>query len=105
MNYTPGPWRVIPDGGDGRFCIRDTRNHSFFVCNGGPKFWGSGGITPDVYSEYTEETLQSNANLIAAAPDLLEALVTILEQNCFEPESNIGQICETAIAKAKGIQS
>lgn len=46
--------------------------------------------------------VRANANLMAAAPDMLEALEQILREKCYEPESNIEAICSRAIAKAKG---
>jgi hypothetical protein len=55
-----------------------------------------GGYTPGIDAE----TLEREAHLIAAAPELLAALQEVL--SLCEGECAIGHICLNAIAKAKG---
>ena len=97
--HTPGPWEVRTDG------------ELFAIC--GPAKWivtvdvdEEGNIAlQDGTSEY--EVNQANANLIAAAPDLLAALERALpslckcgSRDCYETE--VHQQAVAAIAEAKG---
>ena len=96
--FTPGPWFVH----NGEDCLeRDITNHAdssalaYFVATA----WGGGD---------PEALLEANARLIAAAPDLLEALLNV--RAAFTPEAyslNIWQrtaleMARAAIAKAEG---
>ena len=58
-------------------------------------------IVADVRFDYGLDTVRANANLIAAAPDLLAALQELLEH---EPEEMVGvwYNARTAVAKATG---
>lgn len=73
--HTPGPWEVISD-------------HDW---HSGCKF-GVDGVVP-VNHTITE----ANARLIAAAPDLLKALIDFLDDPMGNPEP-----CRKAITKALG---
>lgn len=61
MSHTPGPWRVLPDEGKGYFRIRGL----------GRRYRIANVLNPNL-SEQSQSA--ANARLIAAAPDLLEAL-------------------------------
>jgi len=87
MKHTPGPWGV------------NTATDSFGWVNHAIN-WGR---------NYGEEENQANARLIAAAPELLEALIDVLEAcdglgPCDCGASSTCAICkaQAAIAKAKG---
>lgn len=60
-NHTPGPWKVLKESAPGRICIRAESGRL---------------ITWAIDLEPSGEN-QANATLIAAAPDLLETLVTL----------------------------
>lgn len=63
--HTPGPWRHYK---------RDGSGHLRFVCGPHPRACALARIEP-IPTKYLEtETIDANARLIAAAPDLLEAL-------------------------------
>lgn len=94
--YTPGPWRIEPD-------------FQGFIIVGRPK-WGA--IRCGVEGEWDVAEIdtdgeddEANAHLIAAAPELLEALEGLLDLS-----SESGEIdrrlafkdARAAIAKAKG---
>ncbi len=65
--FTPGPWRVIPaDKAQSQWIVGDRDGGSIADCEP-PGPWIS------------EETADANTRLIAAAPDLLAALIAILE--------------------------
>lgn len=70
MPHTPGPWRIIEDKGalNEAYWIGPEPFHSICEVRNGAEDEEYGG----------EETEIANARLIAAAPDLLEALLDIL---------------------------
>lgn len=67
--HTPGPWEVLPIREDARgFRVREIHHRSEFV---------SGGVHVEVHelgNRWALARLEADARLIAAAPDLLEAL-------------------------------
>lgn len=89
--HTPGPWKAVK-----------TTNTpwSIVVNHDGPLPNEHQGDLLTQISGLRWESDEANAHLIAAAPELLEALKRILE-NKFEPDK-ITCIAEAAIAKAEG---
>lgn len=86
-NHTDGPWFVTPDG------FRVTDKKTWFDQDGSRH-----GETPNIV--IFAET-KANACLIAAAPDMLEALRTIATcSNCASSRAT----ARAAIAKAEGKQ-
>lgn len=92
MSHTPGPWRVAEynsEGGDND--VIDSSNRLIAEVNE----WGNTTST------------SPNAALIAAAPELLEALGVILtlmpEHGNLPIEQAIIRKAHAAIAKAKGV--
>lgn len=93
VSHTPGPWRAAPHG----------------VIVGGPKDEYVGLIAG-------QSNWKANADLVAAAPELLEALVGLEEFSAYELEPHesmpdVGAVVDirrllaaarAAIAKAKG---
>jgi hypothetical protein len=84
--HTPGPWRVGDAG------------HTIF-----------GAPDPDRAAPAQVATLcrtvysaRANARLIAAAPEMLEALRFVQEHGAVYPEGEAGQRIRAAIAKAEG---
>ena len=98
--HTPGPWRVSRDGNI-RPASRDAKGHT----NGyAPlaKIVGDKRVT-------THENNAANARLMAAAPDLLEALKEILtcpagDYDASDDYENAVKKANSAIAKATGEQ-
>lgn len=70
--HTPGPWVIIPGGDEwssGRIATIEPRPETMVDVN----YW----IVAEVNYRRDEHT--ANANLIAAAPDLLEALENLID--------------------------
>lgn len=100
-NHTPGPWYVQYVGGyykSSSFYIRGSK------ANGEPMTWGLGCVAHIPRS--TVNPSEANAKLIAAAPELLEALKKIegssmsmyaTYSDAFEHQQDIAR---AAIAKA-----
>ncbi len=90
--HTPGPWFYVQEGSSGEFfgCgVSGTKD--------GPEFiWFDDSIEA--------ERDIANAHLIAAAPDMLEALKQLKENapDQWVPASVVHAICDAAIAKAEG---
>jgi hypothetical protein len=91
LKHTPGPWETKPT----------------LLCDAVRIFSGDIYLAAVTNSDFTLKQNQANANLIAAAPDLLEALERV--QRKFYPANQREQnrdftwhIVNKAIAKAKG---
>lgn len=112
--YTPGPWRHVDRYQDTAGDIVDKDNFSHVdVCNFSIKMdvpddehWSN---SKDYHRELATDEQKANANLIAAAPELLEALEvlsTIAECNGWLQATTGRQIAlldaKKAIAKALG---
>lgn len=92
--HTPGPW--VPKGGaNDANCIADAAGHAVATAYYRDPSWAKDGET------------EANARLIAAAPDLLEALV-VMERYHHENECAMDDdtaeclMMRAAIAKAEG---
>ena len=84
--HTPGPWRVVDSWND----------HMVESQNGEEIIWQDGPHNTPTINE-------ANARLIAAAPDLLDALVMVLDDpNALDGRPRTYEIVCAAIAKAKG---
>lgn len=107
MAHTPGPWTTLPEECDKPYIrVRGT------VLGG--RFKIANVLTPVYEGVHQREAVETRANarLIAAAPDLLEALQSIAE--CCEEDqtardyasrqTEIRGIARAAIAKATGEQ-
>jgi hypothetical protein len=105
--HTKGPWRIIPEHeAISRWIVGDESGESIADCSPAGPWWNP-------------EEADANAHLIAAAPELLEILMLILEseryksvfectcQPGFQPDCNLVFKCYHCralayIAKAKG---
>lgn len=90
--HTPGPWTL------------DDRGYKYIVSKS-----GNGYITRDVCrldgSTMAALAQEANARLIAAAPELLEALELLVDnpyRDGIESDERLRRIGRAAIAKAKG---
>jgi hypothetical protein len=99
--HTPGPWAVRDHWADeGAFEVYPTRG-------GEPKIgqWSALAEVPE-YGPNDAPEAEANARLIAAAPDLLEALELMLENldamYVVSPASSAHKKARAAIAKATG---
>lgn len=89
--HSPGPWGIkfTPDNYRHRWSI--SSSGGFSLCYGDG--WGC---------EFTEEG-DANARLIAAAPDLLEALIdSVCALECCGKDYPAAEKARAAIAKARG---
>jgi hypothetical protein len=92
--HTPAPWRV-----EGRTVYGAKSGH---IISHGVNSHGDG---PEGYVCNTSGTSEADAQLIAAAPDLLKALTLITEMDGDQParsDWDMVRIARTAIAKATG---
>lgn len=98
--YTPGPWLISDQGKPATF-VYALNPHGY------NKFWtlvqgGGNSIT----ERTTDEELEANARLIAAAPELLEACAAIVAWCDKNPPAGDALYCinqaRAAIAKAEG---
>ena len=89
--HTPGPWAV------NRLITSGNQSLGFHIT--APR---DGSVSPVCVGEDTGYgEIDANARLIAAAPDLLEALKVIVENGGIGPESMFHD-ARAAIAKAEG---
>lgn len=89
-NHTPAPWQVA-ENIFGNTC-------TYEVYTNVPTKSGMGGYTR--ICEVTPRDQKANANLIAAAPDLLEACELVLMSD----DLAVRDVVRAAIAKAKGMK-
>lgn len=106
--HTPGPWAVLPEEADKDYLrIRGTRlGCRYKVANVHmPRLWES----HDVMRDRENAESWANARLIAAAPELLEALIAITTVRCDgmdpTPINEAYEKADAAIAKATGEQT
>ena len=81
MEHTPGPWRIVGD------------EPHLYIWPTASAVLNRHNLIADVYTE-------ADARLIAAAPDLLEALKEIIAYAVFEDSYGTIPKAEAAIAKA-----
>lgn len=101
--HTPGPWTVLPEEADKDYLrIRGTRlGGRYKVANVHmPRLWESHYVLRDRANAESG----SNARLIAAAPELLEALQFVMTASG-EQLSTAFEQAQAAIAKATGEQT
>jgi hypothetical protein len=91
-NHTPGPWEIKLHPDDGYRYIS------------GPKHIGLAQVVWCMSYEERSPVCEANARLIAAAPELLEALENLLKVHEGEggTQRHAGDIARAAIEKAKG---
>lgn len=89
--HTKGPWMVAYLDPNGQ---RIVRNEFIEICT----CWHhSIGLI--------ERAMEANARLIAAAPDLLAALLAVIDHGTTYKDSTVPDLIRAAIAKATGGQS
>ncbi len=89
-NHTPGPWEMIKEiGNDGGLSCKIV----------------SGNKAVIALAKHADGNKEANARLIAAAPELLEALIDLLDDSDEYDKRPIGIVAakaRAAIAKATG---
>ena len=90
MTHTNGPWRIEWEMAHGGSAHR--------VCDS-TDMGGLSVVATVHFHDDTEDETKDNARLIAAAPDLLEALREIARNDPYR-QSSAGVIARAAIAKA-----
>lgn len=89
MAHTPGPWEKEPEAGRGAWIKGANDEWAALACGD------------------TDESARANAHLIAAAPDLLEALRVLLaylpaDEDAVDPQQHAAlRAARAAIAKAE----
>jgi hypothetical protein len=87
MSYTKGPWTVNIKPARKYSCIFAGRNTH--VC-----YLATDGLT--------DEEIEANCNLLAAAPEMLEALIAVARSTM--PLEDAIDLCSAAIAHATGAE-
>jgi hypothetical protein len=94
--HTPGPWHITSHGNDKSNYIPIYTEDGLWITEAK----GRGGIRGSMVGPNNNDEIAANAALIAAAPDMLEALQHIASLPILEITSgDIGK-CRDAIAKA-----
>jgi len=99
--HTPGPWKVIRRGPCG------PAQESFWIGYGETEWRGPGSIVQVVAEgSARKDVVEANARLIAAAPELLQALLE-LREIVLDSYGTCNQLdrANAAIAKAAGGES
>lgn len=100
--HTPGPWQVVPGVGDCLEIIHLREDGGFVtIATLHPDVSQPGNKGGFASKDERVATCVANARLIAAAPELLEALETILSSEC-AILNELREQAQSAIAKAKG---
>lgn len=108
--FTPGPWELVnggdifgPLGGDSGDGVKADDNDGWQIAEVGhyPAFVGG------EETELGAECRRANAHLVAAAPELYEALEALLEDGVWAgcdwiPSDGAKQKAEQALSKARG---
>lgn len=84
--HTPGPWMVLPSVDRGQFCILTEHGNRIDIA----VTYGSSAVPRE-----------ANAKLIAAAPELLEALIAVRDR---KHTPDLWEMVNAAITKATGAQ-
>ena len=102
MKHTPGPWNVHHHA--------HLQNEQWLsVLHGAWDITHNYADRPEVvadakYSAMTDEENLANAHLIAAAPDMLEALENLIKANWPDAIDEAFEQAKSAISKAKGVE-
>jgi hypothetical protein len=89
LKHTPGPWEMYPIDKYGHYEVRRKGDSE---CHWITSLINGNDAVPDL------ETAKDNARLIAAAPDMLEALISVAKKNKLDIESLVlvGKSLESA---------
>ena len=101
MKHTPGPWAIgYSDGSGSEYIISSRESQRISVA---ALRWGCSCCKDhiDNFSDLSKEE-QANAHLIAAAPEMLEALENLENDNGLAMPKSAWDMVQNAIKKAKG---
>lgn len=109
-DFTPGPWEYVPSTDHHGPYV--TSEFGSTICDlytmSHPKEWSTANGGPSKPIPFLAEMADPNARLIAAAPNLLEALTELSDlmdgvmNGSYKPDSFTLQPARAAIAKATG---
>lgn len=96
--HSPAPWRFVPPGGTNKYCDEGEDQGGFYDANGDRVCWFGDGST--YYPSDGDAPGEVDANLIAAAPELLNELRELAElaHNAIDVPDSVWAV----IAKATG---
>lgn len=98
MEHTPGPWRVGYANGANASDIRSaTDDEGIAQVYGMPLHRNLDEVAPDRFANGL-----ANARLIAAAPEMLEALEMVMQHGRIDDSEDRLNTVASAIAKARG---
>jgi nucleoside phosphorylase len=103
LKHTPGPWKVNTAGSAKRGQAFEITEIYVYA----PHVQDDTAICADIIDPVTQKPSNANAHLIAAAPELLDALMQIADYAkegvaSTGPAGWMGSIARVAIAKATG---
>lgn len=110
MKHTPGPWKACHDGKcKCKQVWSETADHPVAIVECGkvgddyPEVENGKAVMKQItYWEIGEEVAEANAHLIAAAPDMLEALENLIKANWPDAIDEAFKQAKSAIRKAGG---
>lgn len=90
--HTPGPWTAYHNG------------HFWDITIGGMYEASTAMVHPNAVERRSDEETEANARLVAASPDLLEALIALRDGPQIEcvDDDRVQDMIRAAIAKATG---
>lgn len=100
MKFTPGPWVIDTDTRPAEVCTvmhvpdSESKDQGFVYVRGAVGYWGA-----------DEKENMANAHLIAAAPDMYEALqqaITSMQDSGYQNSHVVIRAGKAALAKAEG---
>jgi hypothetical protein len=98
--HTPGPWTYEGDHTHRQFNIRMLGRDAQHICT-------VNNLPPHVLANREQSTAEANARLIAAAPDLLAALVELdawaMNESGADYPNGTFEVVRAAIAKAEAV--
>lgn len=106
--HTPGPWSLDPPRGGGSFDVRASSSITVPYGDGSipaiAKVWDYAlGLKQGVRGSIAEGSVEANARLIAAAPDLLAACADMLAAASGDPKScGHDYVCACPFNAARG---
>jgi hypothetical protein len=100
--HTPGPWRIATSGNCGNTIEAQSGRTQYEFDTGYRAVAAFQSCESSGLYKNEEENRIANGNLIAAAPELLEACIAMRDAVGFKDQIEAQNMIEAAIAKATG---